>query len=142
MERPVADLVIRGGRVHTVEDTHPTAEAVAVRGGRIIDVGNDGTVADLIGPETVDIDASGGLVLPGFIDSHDHVRLGTPDALDLSSATTLEQIHALLRTHIAADPSIERVEAGRWTYGSIPGGRMPTADDLPDEVTGGRPAFL
>ena len=142
MERPVADLVIRGGRVRTVDDSHPTAEAVAVRGGRIIDVGNDTAVADLVGPETVEVDASGGLVLPGFIDSHDHVRLGTPDALDLSSATTLEQIHALLREHVAADPSIDWVEAGRWTYGSIPGRRMPTADDLPDEVTGGRPAFL
>src|SRR5215212_5002245 len=142
MERPVADLVIRGGRVHTVDDAHRNVEAVAVRGGRIIDVGNDTAVADLIGPETTEVDASGGLVLPGFIDSHDHVRLGTPDALDLSSATTLDQIHALLRAHIAADPSIEWLEAGRWTYGSIPGGRMPTADDLPDEVTGGRPAFL
>src|SRR4051812_31972601 len=141
MERPVADLVIRGGRVHTVDDAHPTADAVGVRGGRIIDVGNDGAVADLIGPETVEVDATGGLVLPGFIDSHDHVRLGTPDALDLSSATTLEQIHALLRAHVAADPSIEWVEAGRWTYGSIPGGRMPTADDPPDEGTGGTPPF-
>ena len=142
MERPVADLVIRGGRVHTVDDAHPQAEAVAVRGGRIVDVGGDGVVADLIGPETVEVDATGGLVLPGFIDSHNHVRLGTPDAFDLSSASNLEQIHALLREHVAADPSIEWIEAGRWTYGAIPGGRMPTADDLPDEVTGGRPAFL
>ena len=142
MSHTAADLVVRGGRVFTVDDAQPWAAAVAVRGEQIVAVGADDDVVGLLGPDTETIDASGGLVLPGFIDSHNHVRLGTPDALDLSAATTLEAIHATLAAHVAADPSIEWIEAGRWTYGSIPGGRMPTADDLPDAVTGGRPAFL
>src|SRR6185503_13267011 len=76
------------------------------------------------------------------IDSHNHVRLGTPAGLDLSEARSLEAIHAQLRAHVDADPSLEWIEAGRWTYGAIPGGRTPTAADLPDAVTGGRPTFL
>ncbi|HYG73208.1 MAG TPA: amidohydrolase [Actinomycetota bacterium] len=139
MERPQADLVLRG-RVFTVDDGHPWSDAVAVRGGRIVGLAD--VADDLIGEETEVVDAGDGLVLPGFIDSHNHVRLGTPDALDLSAASSLEAIHDTLRAHVAADPSLEWIEAGRWTYGAIPGGRMPTADDLPDEVTGGRPAFL
>ncbi len=140
MERPQADLVVRG-RVSTVDDEHPWSDAVAVRGGRIVGLGAD-VADDLTGEETEVVDAGDGVVLPGFIDSHNHVRLGTPDALDLSAASSLDAIHDTLRAHIAADPSLEWIEAGRWTYGAIPGGRMPTADDLPDEVTGGRPAFL
>jgi predicted amidohydrolase YtcJ len=140
MERPQADLVVRG-RTYTADDDHPWSDAVAVRGGRIVGVDSD-VADDLIGEETEVLDAGVGLVLPGFIDSHNHVRLGTPDALDLSAASSLDAIHETLRAHVAADPSLEWVEAGRWTYGAIPGGLMPTADDLPDEVTGGRPAFL
>jgi predicted amidohydrolase YtcJ len=136
-----ADLVVRGGRVFTV-DTPPWAAAVAVRGERIVAVGDDAEIADLAGPRTVTIDASGGLVLPGFVDSHNHLRLGTPGGLDLSSASSLLEIHSLLAEHVRADPSLEWIEAGRWIYAAVGGGRPPTADDLPDAVTGGRPAFL
>ena len=142
MTEPGADLVVRGGRVFTVDDARPWAEAVALRGDRIVAVGDEADIAAMAGPETETVDADGGLVLPGFIDSHNHVRLGTPEGLDLSSASSLADIHELLRAHLRRDPSIEWIEAGRWTYGAIAGGRMPTASDLPDAVTGGRPAFL
>lgn len=142
MTGTAADLVVRGGRVFTLDDARPWAEGVAVRGDRILAVDRDSAIAELAGPSTTTIDAGGGLVLPGFVDSHDHVRLGTPDALDLSGATSVEDIHALLAAHVRADPSLEWIEAGRWTYGAISGGRTPTAADLPDAVTEGRPAFL
>ena len=142
MPDPAADLVVRGGRVYTVDDALPWAEAVAVRGERILAVGDEAEILELAGPATEVLDADGGLVLPGFVDAHNHVRLGIPDAVDLSTATDLGQIHRMLRDVVAADPSVTWVEAGRFMYGAIPGGRTPTADDLPEEVTGGRPAFL
>ena len=142
MSDRVADLVVRGGRVYTVSEARPWAEAVAVRGERIAAVGADRDVADLIGPSTEVVDAAGGLVLPGFIDSHNHVRLGTPDAIDLSGADSLEEIHAILASHVARHPEEVWIEAGRWHYQALPGARMPTAEDLPDDVTSGRPAFL
>jgi predicted amidohydrolase YtcJ len=139
---PAADLVVRGGRVFTVDDDQPWAEAVAVRGERIAAVGDETEVLELAGSATEVLDATGGLVLPGFVDAHNHVRLGTPDAIDLSASTDLGQIHEALRDAVTADPSLTWVEAGRFMYGAIPGGRTPTADDLPAEVTAGRPAFL
>jgi predicted amidohydrolase YtcJ len=137
-----ADLVVRGGRVFTLVDDAPWAEAVAVHGDRIVAVGGDHEISELAGSRTTTLEARGGLVLPGFIDAHNHLRIGTPAGFDLSSATSLAQIHALLREHVRAEPAVEWVEAGRWVYGAIDGGRLPTAEDLPDEVTGGRPAFL
>ena len=142
MPDPAADVIVRGGRVFTVDDAGPWAEAVAVRGERILAVGPQEEVLGLAGSATEVVDATGGLVLPGFVDAHNHVRLGTPDGIDLSAATDLGQVHQALRGAVAADPSLTWVEAGRFMYGAIPDGRTPTADDLPEEVTGGRPAFL
>jgi predicted amidohydrolase YtcJ len=139
---PVADLVVRGARVYSDDERHPWAEAIAVRGDRIVRVGEDAEIADLAGHSTRTVDAAGGLVLPGFIDSHNHVRLGTPDSIDLSGADSLGEIHGILASHVAAHPEEIWVEAGRWNYHALPGSRMPTAEDLPDGVTGGRPAFL
>jgi predicted amidohydrolase YtcJ len=139
---PAADLIVRGGRVFTVDQQRPWAEAVAVRDARILAVGDEAEILGFAGRATEVLDATDGLVLPGFVDAHNHVRLGTPDAVDLSAATDLEQVRQALRDTVAADPSLTWVEAGRFMYGAIPGGRTPRADDLPEEVTGGRPAFL
>ena len=74
---PPADLVVRNARVHTVDRALPWAEAVAVSGGRITWVGADADAGDHVAAGTEVIDAGGRLVLPGFIDSHNHVRLGS-----------------------------------------------------------------
>ncbi|MGW2312852.1 amidohydrolase [Actinomadura luteofluorescens] len=67
-----ADLVLTGGRVHTVDAHDRLAEAVAVRGGRIARVGTADEVAPLIGPGTRVVPLAGGSVLPGINDSHLH----------------------------------------------------------------------
>ena len=120
MERPQADLVVRGRSSPSTRGSRgPVPSPCAAA--RIVAVGpDDAAVEDLVGDETEVVDATGGLVLPGFIDSHNHIRLGTPDALDLSNAGTLEDVHAMLRTHVAADPSIEWIEAGRCTTPRYP----------------------
>ena len=73
---PVADLVVRNARVYTVDRAVPWAEAVAVSGGRITWVGADADAGDHVAAGTEVIDTQGRLVLPGFIDCHNHVRLG------------------------------------------------------------------
>lgn len=67
-----ADLVLRGGDVYTVNITRSWAEAVAIRDGKIVLVGNDDETDVLIGPETRVIELDGRMVLPGFHDSHIH----------------------------------------------------------------------
>ncbi|HSM68821.1 MAG TPA: amidohydrolase family protein, partial [Xanthomonadales bacterium] len=67
-----ADRVFTGGAVYTVNPQQPWAESVAVRGGRIVYVGDDGGAQAWIGPETEQTDLSGRMLLPGFHDSHMH----------------------------------------------------------------------
>jgi predicted amidohydrolase YtcJ len=67
-----ATLVLKGGKVVTVDETVPDGEAVAIRGDRILLVGSDTEVEALIGPDTEVIDLQGQLAIPGLIDSHAH----------------------------------------------------------------------
>jgi predicted amidohydrolase YtcJ len=137
-----ADLVLRNARIHTVDPALPEAEAMAVADGRIVRLGTDDDAKAWTGPDTRVIDAAGKLVLPGFIDAHNHVRLGSDDAcVQLSGARTLDEVHARIRTWHTARPDAEWIEAEAFDYSAIPGGRMPTAADL-DPVTGGVPAFV
>lgn len=66
-----ADLVIHG-TVLTVDDSLPTAEALAVKDGRIVAVGNRSDVDGLIGPETQTLDIGDGCVMPGLVEAHGH----------------------------------------------------------------------
>src|SRR4030042_4041659 len=68
-----ADLVIINGKVLTIDKGNPMAEAVAVKGEKIMAVGTTKKISGLIGKETTKvIDASGRLVIPGFNDVHVH----------------------------------------------------------------------
>ncbi|WP_369216786.1 amidohydrolase, partial [Streptomyces flavofungini] len=137
-----ADLVLRNARIHTVDPVLPAAEALAVRDGRVAWLGTDADAGRWTGPDTRVIDGRGRLVLPGFIDAHNHVRLGSDDAcVQLAGARTLDEIHARVRAWHAGHPGAEWIEAEAFDYSAIPGGRMPRATDL-DPATGDTPAFV
>src|SRR4051812_2339524 len=71
-ENAVADLIIHHAKVLTVDAKFTIAEAVAVKGDRILAVGEDADILKLRGPKTVVIDAQNRNVLPGLYDSHTH----------------------------------------------------------------------
>ncbi len=137
-----ADLLIVNARVHTVDVARPRAEAVAVRGERIVWVGDGRDAERFRGNHTRAIDAGGRLVLPGFIDSHNHIMFGSdPNVVRLGDAESFQLLKAAVRDFAAAHPALNWIEGEGWNYGALPGGRRPTAADL-DGLTGGRPAFL
>jgi len=68
-----ADLVLVNGRIYTLDERQPWAEAVAIRGERIVAVGSNSQVNALAGPRTETIDLAGAFALPGFNDAHVHV---------------------------------------------------------------------
>ena len=68
-----ATLVLRNGKVVTVDAALPEAQAIAVRGDKILAVGSNADIAKLAGPNTRVVDAKGKLVIPGMIDTHAHV---------------------------------------------------------------------
>lgn len=89
-----ADLVLRGGRVATLDPARPEARAVAVRGGRIAAVGGEAEIASWIGPQTEVVELGGRLLIPAFIEGHGHF-LGLGQArtrLDLRAARSFEEI--------------------------------------------------
>ena len=139
---PPADLLIVGGRVFTVEPDHPWAEAVAIRGDRIVKVGTEAEVRALKGPGTRVHDVAGGVVLPGFNDSHTHFLDGSLglDQVDLTGATTLPEIQERVRQFAAGHPDEPWILGTGWLYSSFPG-RFPDRRDL-DAAEAGRPVFL
>jgi predicted amidohydrolase YtcJ len=141
VNRP-ADLVLHNAHVHTVDDDRPRAEAVAVRDGRIAWVGDGDAWRGLAGPDTEVVDARGRLVLPGFVDSHNHVRLGSDaDCVQLAGAGDLAEIGARIAARRRSHPDADWIEGEAFDYSAIPGGRMPTAADL-DPYTGDHPALV
>ncbi|NOR22419.1 MAG: amidohydrolase family protein [Candidatus Aminicenantes bacterium] len=68
----MADLVLLNGTVWTVNPDQPWAEAVALKGDKILEAGSSEEIKKMIGDNTQVIDLKGDLVLPGFIDSHTH----------------------------------------------------------------------
>jgi len=87
-----ADLVLRGGKIVTVDDTRPVVEAIAVTGDTIVAIGPDAEIQKLVGPATRIIDLKGALAVPGLIDAHAHftgvgeaarnLKLGTAKSWD------------------------------------------------------------
>ncbi|HBL27158.1 MAG TPA: amidohydrolase [Acidobacteria bacterium] len=108
-----ADLVLRNGRVVTVDPAQPEAQAVAIKGDRIVAVGTDADVLRLIGPKTEVVDLAGKLAIPGFIESHGHfLDLGHAKMiLDLTKARSWDEIVAM----VAA--AAREAEPGAWITG-------------------------
>ncbi len=89
-----ADLVLHNGHVVTVDAEKPKAEAIAVRGDRILAVGTNAEIRKLIGEKTKVVDLEGRLTTPGIIEGHAHfVGLGQSKMiLDLTKANTWDDI--------------------------------------------------
>lgn len=135
------DLIITNGRVFTSRDA-PLAEAVAVRGNKILRVGTNREIKRLRRPHTVTIDAHGGSVLPGFIDGHAHLLAGglARSHLDLSGLHSVDAIQSAIRAYAAAHPDDAWIRGRGWTYEAFPGG-LPTRQQL-DAIVPDRPAFF
>lgn len=72
------DLVLHNGKLFTADPARPWASALAIRGARIVAVGEDAPVLALAGPETVTLDLGGRLAVPGLNDAHVHLGVGFP----------------------------------------------------------------
>ena len=88
-----ADRILTGGRIWTADDARPWAEALAIRGDRIVYVGDAAGVRALRGPKTELVELAGRLVTPGFNDSHIHIGGG---------ALSLEQVDLIEEQDLAA----------------------------------------
>ena len=111
--RPVADLILVDGKVFTADSTHPWAEAVAIRGERVVAVGTTASVRQLAGPRTREMALGGRVVIPGINDAHDHVGdVPLPGEFRTSAAPTPDPTFAQVLDSVAAMAA--RTPVGTW----------------------------
>ena len=140
-----ADTIYTGGKILTVNDAQPTAEAVAVRDGRILAVGDAESVLGHRGKSTENFDLAGRTMAPGFVDSHGHVVMGGLQALSANllappdgDVTNIASLQATLSAW--AEANTEVVEQVKMIIGfgydnaQLAERRHPTRQDL-DEVS-------
>jgi len=139
----VPDLVILNAKVHTVDRTKPSAEAVAVCGERIARVGTTAEVRALAGPTTRVIDAGGRLLLPGFNDAHVHLVSGADElvGVDLRPVKSEQEFARTLGTYAATLAPDRWILGGYWDHEAWPSHALP-AHALIDAVTPRNPVFV
>lgn len=137
-----ATFVVRHARVWTGDSLQPWAEAVAVRGDTIVAVGDDSTIARLTGPSTRVIDAAGGMVTPGFMDSHVHFLSGGFGlaAVQLRDAGTPAEFTRRIGAHAKTVPPGTWILRGDWDHQRW-GGTLPTRAWI-DSVTPQHPVMV
>ncbi len=110
---PAADLVLTNGRIVTVDDARPEAEAIAISKDRIQALGTAAEIKPMIGPNTQVIDLQGKLAIPGFIESHGHFSGvgGSQLELNLMNVQSWDEI-----VKMVAD-AVTRAKPGQWIYG-------------------------
>ncbi len=110
---PAADLVLRKGKIVTLDDAAPQVQAIAITHGKIVAVGTDAQIAAQIQPSTRVIDLGGKLAIPGFIEGHGHFTgVGQMKMnLNLRDAKSWDQIVAM----VAA--AAREAKPGEWIVG-------------------------
>lgn len=139
------DLILYNGKIVTVDKKNSIAEAVAVKDGKITHIGKDSDIDQITNNDTIKIDLEGKLMLPGFIDTHEHcIRKGlqidwvdcrTPPMKDLSN------IIKGLKSKANSKPEGEWVIGTGFDESQWPDKRFPTRYDL-DKASTRHPIYL
>ncbi len=108
-----ADLVLRNGKVVTVDESQPEAQAIAVRQDKIVAVGSDAEIDAHVGPDTEVLDLAGQLAIPAFIEGHGHfMGLGNAKMiLDLTKVKDWNEIVTMV------GEAAKTAEPGAWIQG-------------------------
>lgn len=138
-----ADLIIINAKVHTMDSSRPTAEAIAVKGNRILAVGSTKELKKLAGPNTRVIDAHKDVVLPGFNDAHVHFLGGgfQLSSVDLRDADTPQNFAERIGQFAEKLPAGRWITGGDWDHERWPNAPLPTKE-LIDRFTPNTPVFV
>jgi predicted amidohydrolase YtcJ len=138
-----AETVIVNARIYTVNAKQPWAEALAIRGDKILAVGSAKDIAAYRGASTKVVDAQGKLVLPGFTDCHIHFMEGSLGLtrVDLNGTKSVAEIQKRVKEYAVAHPKAEWIEGMGWLYSTFGAVALPDKKFL-DEVVPDRPVYL
>lgn len=131
--RPAADLVLRGGKIATVDPAIGEAQAIAISGAEIVAVGSNDAIDAYVGDATEVVELNGRFVMPGFIEGHGHfMSLGrAKQILDLNSVQNWDEVVNMVAV------AVDQAEPGEWIFGR--GWHQDKWDSVPEDAVEGVP---
>lgn len=140
-DKPPADYVFTNTTVYTMNEAQPEAEAIAVSGNKIVMVGSAKEAEAYIGHQTTVLNLEDKMVMPGFVDSHNHLIAADwiGKGVLLYSATNKEETLKLISDYAKANPDLPVINGAGWSPEIL--GGLPTAADL-DAIVSDRPVLL
>ncbi|UCD58914.1 MAG: amidohydrolase family protein, partial [Candidatus Hydrogenedentota bacterium] len=140
------DLFLKNANVITMDPGDARAAAVAVKWGKVFRVGTDEEIAGLAGLDTKTIDLMGKTVLPGFIDTHNHLSfygylVSSVDCRAASGVESIDHIIERLRAEAGKTPSGEWVKGWGYAHYQLKEKRPLTRGDL-DRVSTDHPILV
>lgn len=138
-----ADTVIVNADVRTMNPDQPRAQALAIKGNKILAVGTNAEIRSMAGPRTLVVDAEGRLVLPGFNDSHVHFLSGGMglSSVDLRDAKSPEEFVKRIGVFAKTLPKGRWILNGNWDHENWNPAVLPTRQMI-DAVTPDNPVFI
>lgn len=128
------DLILRSGRITTMDPGAPEVATIAIRGDRITATGDDATIMASAGSDTTMIDLRGRRAIPGLIDSHTHIiRQGNNFAMELrwDNVPSLADGLAMLKRQAQHTPAGQWIRVvGGWSVDQFAERRLPTIDEI------------
>jgi len=139
-----ADLVLKNGKIITIDRFNPRVEAIAIKGEKIIAAGYNSEIENYIDPSgTKVIDLEGKMACPGFNDAHVHFISGGQSltSLNLRYIASLKKIQEMMKERVEQAEPGEWITGRGWEHSLFPGGKWPTKEIL-DEVAQENPVML
>ncbi len=139
-----ADIVFTNGKIYTVNNKNPFAEAVAVKDGKFLEVGSAKEIEEFVGKRTRIVDLGGAFAMPGFVEAHVHPAQPylqeEGGALLFPESFNKEQIAEAVAAYLAKNPNVPYVIGEKWAVELFPNGRANK--EWLDSLVSDRPALL
>ena len=140
-----ADTVYTNGKIYTVNEAQPWAEAVAIKDGKFLTVGSNTDVNASTGDSTRVVDLGGKFVMPGIVDMHAHPFTGVDmgiGGINLSSPGDLDVVLADIKKFIAEHPDRDVFLGGNWSIGGALFENDSADKKVLDEIVPDVPVFI
>jgi len=132
-----ADLVLINGHIVTVDDDNPTAQAIAIKEGKILALGSDADMDELVGSQTEVIDLEGQTAIPGFIEGHAHFT-GVGEAqlqLNLMNVANWDEVVAMVEEAARNAEPGELILGRGWHQEKWDRAPVPNVEGIPLHIT-------
>ncbi len=134
-----ADLILTGGKIAIVDEGFTVHETIVVRDGRVLAVGDADLASRYEATRTVDL--AGRLVVPGFNDTHTHIRGNARRHVDLGGVESIAEVQRLVRAKVEELGEGEWITGYGWSEDELEEQRRPLRGDL-DEAAPRNPVLL